>query len=351
MQQGGDETGTTVESFKAMSKLRAPRNRTVSGTKRDIDARKSTDQPDGFGGKKRPMGSFRSKATLLPVLIASVFFVQTRVGQAQTLKGFSEETHGAASVSRATSSNPKASPPKTRPKRNQLATEYDDDDGFQDLMGKLVLTAGAAAASAPFLIPRAVLGDEGQRAVYPDYPYDHDGKMAAVSYDDTLQGTHHSLIVLQAAYGSDVVDVNQFQGRIFGDLDLRLGFDSEASYFTENTATGTDDFWRGDVNLTWRFAQNEHWQFRAGLGMNWMHDSRGGEAGINGTYNIEWFPADPWVLSSSLDVGSLGSSGLLHTRNTIGMTHNGWGIFTGHDYLKLDSTSLHTWVTGIEYRF
>lgn len=296
------------------------------------------------------MGSPRKQTALLATLILAVLSFQTATVNGQVLSEFSEETHGSTATA-TPASQPNSTSSTSRRSKSQLATEYDDNNGIKDALGKLVLIAGTAAVAAPFLVPRAVLGDEGQRAVYPDYPYDHDGRTAAVCYDESLQGAHHSLIVLQAAYGPDLVDVNHFQGRIFGDLDLRLGFDSETSYFTENTSTGTDEFWRGDVNLTWRFAQNEHWQFRAGLGVNWMHDSRGGEAGINGTYNIEWFPADPWVLSSSLDIGSLGSSGLLHTRNTIGLTRNGWGVFTGHDYFKLDSTSLHTWITGVEYRF
>ncbi|MEP3482701.1 MAG: hypothetical protein ABJZ55_25885 [Fuerstiella sp.] len=299
------------------------------------------------------MNPFPQRTTTLVMLLAAFTSWGLRPADAQILKEFGNEVHGSPAAS-PSGSPPPASPPTSSvaaTKRGPLHTEYDDDDSTEDVLGELALIAGAAAVSAPFLVPRAILKDEGQSAVYPDYPYDHDGTIAAVCYDETIPGTHHSLIVLQAAYGSNLDDINQFQGRIFGDLDLRLGFDTETSYFTENVPTGTDEFWRGDANLTWRFAQNERWQFRAGIGVNWVNDRRGTEAGINGTYNIEWFPKDPWVLSSSLDAGSVGSSGLLHTRNTVGLTHNGWGVFTGHDYLKLDSTSLQTWISGIEYRF
>lgn len=299
------------------------------------------------------MSQLFTKTTTL--VMALMIFVAwgTKSADAQILKEFGNEVHGSPAASLSVSPAP-SSPPSTHAaptERRAITTEFDDDDELSDALGKLVLIAGTAAVSAPFILPRAILKDEGRTAVYPDYPYDHDGKTAAVCYDETIPGTHHSLIVLQAAYGSNLDDVNQFQGRVFGDLDLRLGFDAETSYFTENVPTGTDEFWRGDANLTWRFAQNERWQFRAGMGVNWVNDRRGTKAGINGTYNIEWFPKDPWVLSSSLDAGSVGSSGLLHTRNTVGLTHNGWGVFTGHDYLKLDSTSLHTWISGIEYRF
>lgn len=295
---------------------------------------------------------YKRTATFVMLLAISAAW-GIKPADGQVLQEFGNEVHGSPTASPATLQAPTSQPATNTARREQgtLATEHDDNNGVKDALGKLVLIAGTAAVAAPFILPRAILNDEGQSAVYPDYPYDHNGTIAAVCYDETVAGTHHSLIVLQAAYGSNLDDVNQFQGRIFGDLDLRLGFDAETSYFTENVPTGTDEFWRGDANLTWRFAQNEHWQFRAGIGVNWVHDRRGAEAGINGTYNIEWFPKDPWVLSSSLDAGSVGSSGLLHTRNTIGITHNGWGFFTGHDYLKLDSTSLHTWITGVEYRF
>jgi hypothetical protein len=101
----------------------------------------------------------------------------------------------------------------------------------------------------------------------------------------------------------------------------------------------------------YRFAQNENWQFRAGLGMNWLADRYGSDQGFNSTYTIDWFPEDPWMYSGSLDLGTLGDATLVHLRNTIGVTREGWGIFTGHDYFRIGHVSTSTWINGIEFRY
>lgn len=228
---------------------------------------------------------------------------------------------------------------------------YCDDDDDDDFAATLVGYAFLAAASTPFVVPRAALQDDGDPAWYPDYPYDarHNGMV----YDEDLPGVHNSLIVIQAEYGADFDDLNHAHGRVFGDVSQRIGFDTEFYFRHENVAAGNgnDEIWNGDVNLTYRFAQNEHWQFRAGLGVNWFADRIGSEAGLNTTYSAEWFPQDPWVLSGVIDWGRLGATSLFHYRGTFGWTHNGWGVFTGYDYLGLADEKIQAWINGVEYRF
>lgn len=225
----------------------------------------------------------------------------------------------------------------------------DNDGGLNDLAGELIGAAAIATVSAPFVVPRAMLGDEGGRGYYPDYPYDQNS--SSVVFDDTQPGAHSSLIVLQADYGSDLDNINFGRGRIFGDIDMRIGFDAEATFLNEDLATGNDDLALGDVNLTYRFAQDEYWQFRAGLGVNWLHDSAGTEAGFNSTYTVEWFPTDPVVLTGMIDWGRIGDSSLFHYRGTAGVTRNGWGLYTGYDFLKIGDAEIHAWINGLEYRF
>ena len=250
----------------------------------------------------------------------------------------------------------RASAPAPRRTKNRSRSSYDpycddDDNGLDDLAGQLVGYAFLAAASTPFVVPRAALDDDGDPAWYPDYPYD--AQHAGMVFDENLPGVHNSLIVLQADYGADFDDLNHAHGRLFGDISQRIGFDSEFYYRHENVATanGNDELWNGDVNFTYRFAQNEFWQFRAGLGVNWLHDRIGTEAGFNTTYGVEYFPQDPWVLGSVIDWGRIGSTSLFHYRGTVGWTHNGWGVFTGYDYLGLGGEKIHAWINGVEYRF
>ena len=91
--------------------------------------------------------------------------------------------------------------------------------------------------------------------------------------------------------------------------------------------------------------------FGLAVGVNWLADEFGSDAGFNTTYGVEWFPRDPWVLASTMDWGRIGDSSVLHFRNTVGFTHNGWGVFTGHDYQSVGGVKINAWVNGIEYRF
>ena len=268
---------------------------------------------------------------------------------AQTLNAIRNQVREPAGSSRIAAAPASLSKREKQSPRSGHSVSCDDDDGLNELVGGLVGTVLVAAAATPFVVPRAALRDEGARGYFPDYPYD--ANAGSLVYDSAPPGVHNSLIVLQTDYGADFDSLNQAHGRIFGDIGQRLGFDSEVYYRHENVPSGNDELWQGDVNLTYRFAQNEFWQFRAGLGVNWLADKFGTDAGFNTTYGVEWFPKDPLVLSSTIDWGRIGDSSVFHFRNTVGVTHNGWGIFTGHDYQSVGGVKINAWVNGIEYRF
>ena len=77
-------------------------------------------------------------------------------------------------------------------------------------------------------------------------------------------------------------------------------------------------------------------------GLNWLTDDFDTNFGFNATYGAEWFPAKPWVLNSSMDWGRIGATSLLHLRNTVGITKSGWGVYAGHDYLRIADNSIHS---------
>jgi hypothetical protein len=271
------------------------------------------------------------------VLIAIASFAAVSPTAAQTLEGMRSEI--LEDKKREESSHRKH--PKVQP--DFLTAGYDDDEeGFFEGLSKTVVTS-------PFWMPRLALADDGGPGYFPKHPY---GKQSgSLLFDEAHTGAHSSLLALQGDYGSDFDSLSQGHVRIFGERDSRIGFDTEFFYRKEQLRPGTDELWHGDFNLTYRFAQNEHWQFRAGLGVNWLTDDRDSNLGFNATYGAEWFPVKPWVLNSSLDWGRIGSTSLLHLRNTVGVTKSGWGVFTGHDYLRIGDERIHAWVNGVEYRF
>lgn len=250
----------------------------------------------------------------------------------------------------------KPSPAESSGRRRRQRTyepQYDADylcpDDEPNPLEKLTGTILLAGLTSPFTIPRAALEESEFPGFFPKYPY---GKSdGSLLFDETAPGAHSSLLVLQGDYGTDFDSLTQAHARVFGDIKSRLGFDTEFYYREEALRPGTDRLWHGDFNVTYRFAHSEHWQFRAGLGVNWLTDDFDSNAGLNATYGAEWFPVKPLSVTSTLDWGRIGATSLLHFRNTIGLTKSGWGVFTGHDWLRVGGEDIHSWINGIEYRF
>jgi hypothetical protein len=75
---------------------------------------------------------------------------------------------------------------------------------------------------------------------------------------------------------------------------------------------------RGNVFELSRIGPSERAQFRAGLGMNWLDDPIDTDLGFNFTYGADFFPGRPWILSATLDWGTLGSAELFRFRTSVG---------------------------------
>ena len=229
---------------------------------------------------------------------------------------------------------------------NHSSYHHDDDDAVDFFFGKALL----AGVTSPFWAPYTALADDlSEDGYFPEHPYEN--AEGSLLYDKSPRGAHDSLIVLQGQYGDDFDDIFHANGRVLMENSSRFGIDAEFNYRNEEIPTGHDELWTGDVNLTYRFAQNEKWQFRAGLGVNWLTYNRDSDSGINFTYGADWFPDDPWVVSGLLDWGRIGDAGLFHGRTTIGVSHNGWGVFTGYDFFEIGHQEMHAWINGIELRF
>ena len=131
----------------------------------------------------------------------------------------------------------------------------------------------------------------------------------------------------------------------------RFGIDAEADYRYEDLGLGTDDLWTGDVNLVFRFAQSETVQMRSGIGVGWLSDQLGTEAGFNFTYGGDWTPADPWIFSADIDWGRLGETSVFHGRATAGVKYHRLEIYTGYDYYDLGDTAINGLIGGVRLWF
>ncbi|MBM82299.1 MAG: hypothetical protein CMJ78_17165 [Planctomycetaceae bacterium] len=103
--------------------------------------------------------------------------------------------------------------------------------------------------------------------------------------------------------------------------------------------------------MVFRFAQSETVQFRTGLGFNWLEDDGHTDAGFNFTYGVDIYPSRPWVFSTTLDLGALGHSGLVHSRTTVGFQWKRLEVFTGYDFFKVGSAEIDGLISGLQIWF
>ena len=229
--------------------------------------------------------------------------------------------------------------------------DWDDcDDDEESVLGAVIGEVFGPpifyAVSTPWWGPHVVLGDEwGFQAEFPDAPYHggHDGYLLIES-----PGVGRTVSArLSAEYGSDFNGLTRVGTRLLVDTSSRLGFETEWSQWTEEVRGGHDSLSTGDFNAIVRFAQNEKVQLRSGIGFNWLADSHDSDFGVNLTYGADFFPARPWVVSTTLDWGTLGDAVLFRARGSVGVIWKCAEVFAGYDFQRFGSADLHGPMIGL----
>jgi hypothetical protein len=89
----------------------------------------------------------------------------------------------------------------------------------------------------------------------------------------------------------------------------------------------------------------------AGLGARLLTDRLDTRAGINGLYGIDLFPLQPWILSASVELGTLDDAFVVHARATIGATFRRWEFYGGYDFQRIGSVNLQGPMLGLRVWF
>lgn len=223
----------------------------------------------------------------------------------------------------------------------------EDSDGSSSLDGGVIFSVLAS----PWLVPHSMLDDKDEVLLLADYPYAQNWDGYFVDQDPKPDWAKPWSGRFLAESGTDFDGLQKQGGRLRLDTTSRFGLDTEWNFRRETLSTGHDSLWNGDVNLVYRFAQSRRAAFYTGLGVNWLADRGGGDAGFNFTYGADFYPADPWVISGSIDWGTLGHASTFHGRATVGLMLNRLEVFTGYDYLKIGDTSLPSFVAGVQLHF
>lgn len=230
---------------------------------------------------------------------------------------------------------------------NALVSESADGSSSFMVGGNAVFSG----LTAPWWIPRSLVGDKDEVLLFADYPYASGWDGYFVNQDPEPDWTKRWSGRFLAESGSNFDGLQKHGGRLRLDSTSRWGLDTEWNFRRESLSPGHDTLWNGDVNLVYRFAQGQRAAFYTGVGVNWLTDRFGSNAGFNFTYGADLYPAKPWVLSGSIDWGTLGHTSAFHGRATVGVMLNRWEFFTGYDYYKLGGTSLPSYVAGVQIHF
>jgi hypothetical protein len=234
-------------------------------------------------------------------------------------------------------------------RRDEESDGWFDDESTEGNLAlyELAGNCGLLILTTPLTVPKSLLEDnKAHLGRFSGHPYlENDGYMV---FDGYQKDAADWSVRLTAEYGDEFSTKRWMAGRWLVEHSNRLGIDGAVTYLHEATSpTATDDFLYGDTNVTWRFAQNEWAQMRAGIGFNWLSD----DFGVNFTYAGDFYPFEPFVLSGELDIGSLNHALLLHLRGTVGVQIHRCEVFTGYDYLQLDHSNVHGLVAGVRWWF
>ncbi len=210
----------------------------------------------------------------------------------------------------------------------------------------------------PFWGPMTLLDDDYRSdPLFLEYPYQH-GQEGSLSYWTRNADSENGAMgkwwkgQLRTDYVNDFNDLQTIGGQLILETQSRFGIDTEMKYRHESLGTGmTDQLWTGDANFVFRFAQSENMEMRSGIGFNWMSDQLGSDFGFNFTYGFDWFVADPWVVSSEIDLGTLGEATLFHNRTTVGLQFHRAEVYTGFDYYNLEGTQINGLIAGVRLWF
>jgi hypothetical protein len=111
------------------------------------------------------------------------------------------------------------------------------------------------------------------------------------------------------------------------ELDAAYGY-----YFERGAAGAVSSAWLGHGHLSYRFAQSEHVQFRAGAGVRHWIDARGSALGPDAVYAVDIAWRRPVTTSLEASAGYLGNAAWAgELRGTVGCVMRFAEIFAGYD--------------------
>jgi len=175
------------------------------------------------------------------------------------------------------------------------------------------------------------------------------------------------IVIDDTAFGSDWFQMetsrfwaligSDFDGITIGGLGLQLqapgglGLESSVMTIRESTDDYRDHLWIGDVNVMYEIIPRGDLRGRIGLGVNWLSDAWGAEAGFNLTAGFDLRLSERILLSTEGDLGSLGDSDYFHGRINLARRFESTELMLGVDHFNIGGAEITNLFTGVQFRF
>lgn len=152
-------------------------------------------------------------------------------------------------------------------------------------------------------------------------------------------------------YAGDEADVSRMGFGLLANVTRGLGIDTGVRLFRERDTDFRDHLWLGDFNLTYELAASELMRMRAGIGVNFLADWYGSDAGLNLTMGTDIF-LGPVTLTGEVDLGALGDTDLFHGRASAAWRCDQHvEAFVGYDYVDIGGVEFAGVLAGLRFRY
>jgi hypothetical protein len=249
----------------------------------------------------------------------------------------------------------------TKPKKNDQPTQQQcescsplcEDDNSDNGLLELGFLAAGIALTSPVWIPRSLIEDDTAHMAgyFPEHPYEQPRGYMIISPDTLPDNTwwlaHSHSLRSTVEYGTDFAEQELLGAKFLWEHSNRFGADARFVQLRDSTTQGDNDIWFGDANVLFRFAQHEKWQFRGGMGMNWFSENARADLGVNFTYGVDWYPVRPVIMSTELDLGTLGKGHLFHLQTTCGVNWHRLEGYIGYDYTDIGTAQYNFFLCGV----
>jgi hypothetical protein len=139
----------------------------------------------------------------------------------------------------------------------------------------------------------------------------------------------------------------------------RFELDGELAYYHESLSVDDqrllkrtiDWLGMGTGHISYRFAQSQAVQFRAGIGPRFLVTPDDSELGFDTVYSFDAFIHDPLVLSGSIGLGSVGRAFVSDFRIQLGFVFSGVELYGGYEHVQIGHAPLGGPLAGLRYWF